>query len=212
MSEKIKVLLADDHPMFIAGVKNALQQYDNLEIVAECTDGRQVLALLHKQPVDVAVLDVNMPEASGVEVARIIQQQFPDTGVVFLTMYQPAEINPVSFRHPYALGYVLKNSGSEVLYQAILKAGAGERFLDPRLSAIVGAEQSTHRAETIKLSNREKEIIKSIMLGKTNKEIGDALFVSELTVKTHRKNIYNKLSVNNTSMLILKVQQMGILS
>lgn len=212
MSEKIKVLLADDHPMFIAGVKNALQQYDNLDIVAECTDGRQVLTLLQEQPVDVAVLDVNMPEAGGVEVARIIQQQFPDTGVVFLTMYQPAEINPVSFRHPYALGYVLKNSGSEVLYQAILKASTGERFLDPRLSAIVGAEQSAHCAETIKLSNREKEIIKAIMLGKTNKEIGDALFVSELTVKTHRKNIYNKLSVNNTSMLILKVQQMGILS
>jgi len=207
MNEPIRVLLADDHPMFVEGVQNALQVYSGLRIVAACTDGEQVLAALSEQAVDVAVLDVNMPGRSGVALARFIQKHYAGVGVVFLTMYHPSELQPGT--HP-ALGYVLKNSGSEILYKAICAAAAGERFMDARLSALAGKEETAQ--QPVKLSSREKEILRNVVLGKTNKEIADALFVSELTVKTHRKNIYRKLDISNVSTLIMKVQKMGLLS
>lgn len=211
MSSKLQILLADDHPLFLAGVKNALQQFEILDVVAECNNGQQVLETLQQQVVDVAVLDLNMPFLNGAEVAAHIHLQHPGVKVVFLTMYQPPDFRLVRQKYPHALGYVLKNSGSEVLFEAITAAGRGVAYLDPRMKVTMPVREEDMPLTDIRLSKREKEIIRLIVLGKTNKEIADALFVSELTIKTHRKNIYHKMEVHNLGLLILKVQKLGIL-
>jgi DNA-binding NarL/FixJ family response regulator len=210
MKQLIKVLLADDHPMFLEGVRNALQKFAHIEVVAECTDGLAVEKYIRDHFVDVVVLDVNMPGKNGVELSKLIRKEYPHIKVVFLTMYHPGALppeNPVaSFMH----GYVLKNSGSLALCEAIETAFSGKTYLDPKLQDILQIPATDYFPSAIKLSSREKEIIKLVMQGKGNRDIAGELFLSELTIKTHRKNIYQKLEVNNVAGLIQKINALSI--
>lgn len=210
MKQLIKLLLADDHPMFLEGVKNALQKFEHLQVVAECTDGDAVEKYISQYPVDVAVLDVNMPVKNGLVLAKLIRKEFPHVKIVFLTMYHPAALSTESLYSPYTQGYVLKNSGSDVLRQAIEAAHAGKVYLDPKLKDILQLPPTDFLPSSIKLSSREKEIIKLILQGKGNREMAEQLYISELTIKTHRKNIYNKLEVKNVAELMQAVSKLGI--
>lgn len=210
MNGLIKVLLADDHPMFLDGVRNALQQYPTIQIVAECTDGSSVEDYIRRHPVDVAVLDINMPGANGIELAKAIRRDYPHTKVIFLTMYNTEEVGRETVFSPYTNGYVLKNSGSQVLSEAIATAFEGGRYIDPKLKDDVAVPQTSSLPAAVKLSSREKEIIRLIRAGLGNREIADQLFLSELTVKTHRKNMYQKLGVNNVAGLLQAVQSLAI--
>ncbi len=210
MKQLIKVLIADDHPMFLEGVRNALHQYQHLHIVAECTDGDAVEDFISRQPVDVAVLDVNMPGKNGIELSKIIRKDFPHTRVVFLTMYHPGALAKENLYTPFAHGYVLKNSGSAVLVEAIEAAYGGATYLDPRLKDVVQLPPADFMPSPVKLSSREKEIIRLVLQGKGNREIAEQLFLSELTIKTHRKNINQKLEVKNAMELVQTVNRLGI--
>jgi len=210
MKQLIKLLLADDHPMFLEGVKNALQKFEHLQVVAECTDGDAVEKYISQYPVDVAVLDVNMPVKNGLVLAKLIRKEFPHVKIVFLTMYHPAALSTESLYSPYTQGYVLKNSSSDVLRQAIEAAHAGKVYLDPKLKDILQLPPTDFLPSSIKLSSREKEIIKLILQGKGNREMAEQLYISELTIKTHRKNIYNKLEVKNVAELMQAVSKLGI--
>lgn len=210
MKLPIKLLLADDHPMFLEGVRNALQKFEHLHIVAECTDGNAVEAFLRRQPVDVAVLDVNMPGKSGLELARLIHQTYPHVKIVFLTMYHPAALAAETLYSPYSQGYVLKNSGSHVLCEAVEAAYAGKMYMDPKLKEVIQLPDLDFLPSAVKLSSREKEIIKLILQGRGNREMAAELFISELTIKTHRKNIYTKLDVRNVAELIRAINKLGI--
>jgi DNA-binding NarL/FixJ family response regulator len=209
MKQRIKVLLADDHPMFLDGVRNALSTFEDIELVALCTDGDIVLDAISKEPVDVAVLDINMPSHNGIALAKIIRKEYTHIKVVFLTMYHPSTLRNEGV-NAYALGYVLKNSGSQVLYEAIQSAFNGQRYTDPKLKDDLPGEMHEVFHEAIKLSRREKEIIKLVVEGKGSKEIADALFLSELTIKTHRKNINRKLGVNNVAALMVRVRGLDL--
>lgn len=210
MNGTISVLLADDHPMFLEGVKNALQQFDRIQVIAECTDGLAVEDFISNHIVDVAVLDINMPGYSGLELAKIIHQRYPHTKVVFLTMYHPSAVGAEIIFSPHAAGYVLKNSGSRILFDAITAAVSGKKFIDPKLQDTVAPQTDRQAPPLIKLSSREKEIIKLIVEGKANREIADVLYLSELTIKTHRKNVYQKLGVNNVAGLLHTVRKLGL--
>lgn len=210
MNGLIRVLLADDHPMFLEGVKNALQQFESIQVIAECTDGFSVADFISKQTVDVAVLDINMPGYNGLELSKIIHLKYPHTKVVFLTMYHPSAVGAELVFSPHAAGYVLKNSGSRILFDAIVAAFKGVKFLDPKLQEAVAPHNAERLPSLVKLSSREKEIIKLIIEGKANKEIADILYLSELTIKTHRKNIYQKLGVNNVAGLLQAARKLGI--
>jgi DNA-binding NarL/FixJ family response regulator len=210
MKQLIKLLLADDHPMFLEGVRNALQKFEHLQIVAECTDGHAVEAYLSQHPVDVAVLDVNMPGKNGLELAKLIRKEYAHVQVVFLTMYHPAALNTEALYSPFANSYVLKNSGSHILCEAIEATHAGQVYLDPKLKDSIKLPPAGFLPSSVKLSSREKEIIKLILQGKGNREMAEQLFISELTIKTHRKNIYNKLDVKNVAELIGAVNKMGV--
>ncbi|MGN6401476.1 MAG: response regulator [Flavisolibacter sp.] len=210
MKQLIKLLLADDHPMFLEGVRNALQKFEHLQIVAECTDGDSVEAYLSQHPVDVAVLDVNMPGKNGLELAKLIRNAFPHVKVVFLTMYYPAALATEALYSPFSQGYVLKNSGSNVLCAAVEAAYAGQVYLDPKLKDVIELPPIDFLPSSVKLSSREKQIIKLIFQGKGNREMAEDLFISELTIKTHRKNIYTKLEVKNVAELMQVINKKGI--
>jgi len=210
MKQLIKLLLADDHPMFLEGVRNALQKFEHLQVVAECTDGHAVETYISQHPVDVAVLDVNMPGKNGLELAKLIRKEYGHIKVVFLTMYHPAALDADALYSPFTNGYVLKNSGSHILCEAIEAAYTGQVYLDPRLKEIVKLPPTEFLPSHIKLSSREKEIIKLVLQGKGNREMAEQLFISELTIKTHRKNIYNKLEVKNVAELIQAINKKGV--
>ena len=202
--------MADDHPMFLEGVRNALQQYEHLEVVAECTDGDEVETYISQHPVDVAVLDVNMPGKNGIVLSKIIRKDYPHTKVIFLTMYHPGALAKENLYTPFAHGYVLKNSGSAILSQAIESIYSGATYLDPRLKDLVQLPPTDFIPSPVKLSSREKQIIKLVLQGKGNREIAEQLFLSELTIKTHRKNINQKLEVKNAVELVQTVNRLGI--
>lgn len=210
MKQLIKLLLADDHPMFLEGVRNALQKFEHLQIVAECTDGDSVEAYLSQHPVDVAVLDVNMPGKNGLELAKLIRNAFPHVKVVFLTMYYPAALATEALYSPFSQGYVLKNSGSNILCAAVEAAYAGQVYLDPKLKDVIELPPIDFLPSSVKLSSREKQIIKLIFQGKGNREMAEDLFISELTIKTHRKNIYTKLEVKNVAELMQVINKKAI--
>jgi DNA-binding NarL/FixJ family response regulator len=209
MNQPIRVLLADDHPMFLDGVKNALSTFEDLELVALCTDGGAVLDAINRVPVDVAVLDINMPLQNGIALAKGIRKEYPHIKVVFLTMYHPSVLGNEGI-HSYASGYVLKNSGSQVLYAAIQSAFNGERYTDPKLKDAVPNDAHEIFPDAIKLSRREKEIIRLVVEGRGSKEIADTLFLSELTIQTHRKNINRKLGVNNVPALMARIRGLDL--
>ncbi|WP_082886673.1 response regulator [Flavisolibacter tropicus] len=209
MKQQIRVLLADDHPMFLDGVRNALSAFEDIELVALCTDGDAVLDSVKKVPVDVAVLDINMPLQNGIALAKIIRNEYSHIKVVFLTMYHPSTLGNEGINN-FALGYVLKNSGSQVLYAAIQSAFKGQRYTDPKLKDVLPNEKHEVFPDAIKLSQREKEIIKLIIEGKGSKEIADLLFLSELTISTHRKNINRKLGVSNLATLMIRVRGLDL--
>lgn len=202
--------MADDHPMFLEGVRNALQQYEQLEVVAECTDGDEVETYISQHPVDVAVLDVNMPGKNGIVLSKIIRKDYPHTKVIFLTMYHPGALAKENLYTPFAHGYVLKNSGSAILSEAIERVYSGATYLDPRLKDLVQLPPTDFIPSPVKLSGREKQIIKLVLQGKGNREIAEQLFLSELTIKTHRKNINQKLEVKNAVELVQTVNRLGI--
>ena len=196
--------------MFLEGVRNALKRFEHLQIVAECTHGEAVDDYISRHPVDVAVLDVNMPGKSGLVLAKRIRKDFPHIKVVFLTMYHPSALVSEKLYAPNTHGYVLKNSGSQVLGEAIEAAYAGKVYLDPKLKDSLPAMHAEAMPAAVKLSSREKEIIRLVIEGKGNREMAQQLFISELTIKTHRKNIYNKLDVKNVAELIAAVNRLGI--
>lgn len=211
MTMRIRVLLADDHPMFLDGVSNALSMFEDIDLVARLTDGAAVLAYIDKVPIDVAVLDINMPSQNGIALAKTINKEYAHIKVVFLTMYHPSALGNESANLNGVLGYVLKNSGSQILHTAIQCAFRGERYLDPKLKdETLGGSNTEMLPDNVKLSRREREIIRLIGEGKGNKEIADALFLSELTIKTHRKNVYHKLGVNNVAALMMRVRGLDL--
>ena len=209
MNQRIRVLLADDHPMFLDGVRNALSTFEDIELVALCTDGDAVMNSINKVPVDVAVLDINMPLQNGIALAKIIRKEYTHIKVVFLTMYHPSTLGNEGM-NSYALGYILKNSGSQVLYAAIQSAYKGLRYTDPKLKDEVPNGAHEVFPDAIKLSQREKEIIRLVVEGRSSKEIADTLFLSELTISTHRKNINRKLGVSNIAALITRIRGLDL--
>jgi DNA-binding NarL/FixJ family response regulator len=123
-------------------------------------------------------------------------------------MYHPSTF--AESMHAYISGYVLKNSGSQVLYAAIQSAYKGQRYIDPKLNEQESNEGHEPFPDDIKLSRREKEIIRMIVEGRSSKDIADALFLSELTIRTHRKNINKKLGVNNVAALMARIRGLDL--
>lgn len=196
----IKVLLADDHQLFIDGMKALLERAPEIEVVAEASDGQQVLEQLESIQVDVIILDIEMPNLDGVAATEFIRKKYPKTKVLIVTMYNKKEFI-VNLMKYGASGYILKNRTKEELLQAIHTVyRGGSHYTLEVLDTATSIDESF--PEEGKLTEREEEVLCKIAEGLTSKEMAALLFISETTVNTHRRNILSKLNLPNATSLV----------
>src|SRR5438874_8643845 len=197
----LRVLVADDRPIFRAGVQGLLKDFPDIRVVAEATTGRQAVELTRRYKPDVVLMDLNMPEMGGIAATRAIKAEQPEITVLALTVSE-AEEDVVEMVTAGASAYVLKDVDPERLARSIRDAHAGRFLLDDALTRRVilrlGANLRRPERETLatRLTEKERVVLKMVMQGKSNRSIGDQLKVSEGTVKTHLRNVYRKLHVD----------------
>ncbi|RYU79438.1 response regulator transcription factor [Hymenobacter persicinus] len=195
----INVMLVDDHPMVIEGVKMLLKEEADIRVVAQATDGAEALELLQQHPeINVAILDLNMPRMSGLELARAVHAAHPQVRLLALSMFHDyASVTAVL--EAGGSGYLLKNTNKAELSAAIRQVAGGQTFFSPEVGATLlanlprAAGRGPGQSEPLAaLTNREKEVLLLIAQEYTNSHIAETLFISERTVETHRKNLLTK--------------------
>jgi two-component system, NarL family, response regulator LiaR len=213
MSEKITILIADDHALVRQGVHAFLDTQPDLEVVGEAENGAQAVRLAAQTIPDVVLMDLLMPGIDGVEATRQIKQSSPRTQVVILTSYHEDEHIFPAIRAG-ALSYVLKDVGSTDLGEIVRKAARGEAVLHPQVAARVIQElQGVRRAETnpfTELTDREMEVLRLIAAGMSNADIAGKLVLSEKTVKGHVSNILSKLHLGDRTQAAVYAWREGI--
>ncbi len=205
----VQILLADDHNMFVEGLKMLLSGYPGFQVAAIAGNGSEALAILRDTSIDIVVMDINMPGMSGYQATIEIAAHFPEIHVLILSMLGD-EASVAKMLEAGARGYLFKNAGAEELAAAIHTVAEGGYFvtaeMQPALEAFLKKKRSRSwglsPVETNPLSAREIEIVRHILAGQTNQEIAVELFLSPRTVDTHRKNILAKLQVKNTAALV----------
>jgi DNA-binding NarL/FixJ family response regulator len=203
MPSPIRVLVADDHMIVRTGIRHVLESEAEFEVVGEAASGTEALALTSQLHPDVVVLDISMPEMTGLEVAGRLRTSSPSTRVLILSMHDHAEYVLESVRAG-AHGYLLKDTAATELRDAIRAICQGESYFSPpvasRLSAAVREERVT-QAGLEQLTGREREVLLGIARGRTNKEIAGQLGISHRTVETHRESLMRKLQLRTVAEL-----------
>jgi DNA-binding NarL/FixJ family response regulator len=211
----IRVLVADDHTVVREGIRHVLEREPGFEVVAEAANGSEVLPLAERHRPDVAVLDISMPGESGIQVAAQLRQRLPETRILILSMYDNAEYVLESVRAG-AHGYILKDTAATELRRAIRAVQNGEAFLSPpvasRLTAAVRGEleREARTGDLGSLTAREREVLRGIVRGQTNKEIAAALGISHRTVETHRESLMRKLRIRTVAGLTRFALEAGL--
>ena len=196
---RVRVLIADDRPIFRAGVQGMLRDFPEIDIVGEAMTGRQAVERSRRLKPDVILMDLNMPEMGGIAATRAIKEEDPDRVVLALTISE-AEEDIVEMVAAGASGYVLKDVDPVSLARSIQDAHAGHFQLDDALTRRVimrlgSTLKRSRRPLAEPLTERETQIVKMLVEGKSNKAIGNLLGMGEGTVKSHLRNIYRKLQV-----------------
>lgn len=204
----LRIAIADDHAMFVDGIESILSSEVNIQVVDKCFDGASVFAMLKKRAIDVILLDINLPDISGIEVAKRLYTEFPDVKVIALSMYNEESIVSEMLKNG-AQGYILKNTGRAELVQAIETVASGQTYFSKEVTeTIMGSllkKNSPKKSSMFlvpKLSRREKEVLALICKEFTTPEIAEKLFISMKTVESHRANLISKLNVRNTAGLV----------
>jgi DNA-binding NarL/FixJ family response regulator len=205
-----RIVLADDHALFLQGLKQVLQEVGDLEVIGEAADGRELLDLLNKITPDMVILDISMPNLRGIEAIKEIKTVHPKAKILMLTMHSDKEYLYQAIASG-ADGYFLKKDAHTELFSAIEKIRRGKVYVSPSLSGDMAADWEQIRRGFRKpiLTPREIEILKLIAEGKSNKMIGDQLFISTHTVERHRANIMEKLNFKKTADLVKYAIQKG---
>jgi DNA-binding NarL/FixJ family response regulator len=205
-----RIVLADDHALFLQGLKQVLQEVGDLEVIGEAADGRELLDLLNKITPDMVILDISMPNLRGIEAIKEIKTVHPKAKILMLTMHSDKEYLYQAIASG-ADGYFLKKDAHTELFSAIEKIRRGKVYVSPSLSEDMAADWEQIRRGFRKpiLTPREIEILKLIAEGKSNKMIGDQLFISTHTVERHRANIMEKLNFKKTADLVKYAIQKG---
>ena len=207
MTPKIAVVIADDHPLFRKGLRQSIEEDPSFTIVGEASDGCEALRLIEGCMPDVAVLDIDMPQMRGLQVARMVQEKKLFVAVVILTIYKEEDMFNEAM-DAGVRGYVMKETAVIDLLEAMKTVAMGEYYFSPALAGhLVGRSQRAKQLLTQKpsisnLTPSEKRILKLIALNKTSKEIAEDLSISYRTVETHRTNIATKLDIHGSHSLL----------
>ena len=213
MSDEIRVVLADDHVLVREGIRQFLEETDDIQVIGEAGNGAEVLQLVEKTSPDVAVLDIQMPEVTGIEATRRIKQHFPDVQVLILTAHDDDPYIRALLRAG-ADGYVLKTATSEELVKAVRDVYHGLTALSPAVATAV-VRQMSHEApsgaadQVETLTEREIDVLRLAAQGMTNREIGQELGISHRTVQGHLANVYEKLNVSSRTEAVTEALKRG---
>lgn len=210
----IRVVLADDHAVVRQGIRDFLEESGVIEIVAETGDGQTVQELIRQYQPDVAVLDIRMPGATGIEVARWVRDQGLLVRVLLLSAYDDDPF-VIAALQAGAHGYVLKNADADQIVRAVIAVAAGriafESDLTQRVLAhFVGSPEQAEAGEL--MTEREREVLQLAAEGLTNREIGHRLRISDRTVQGHLANVYGKLQVRSRTEAVTKALQLGLIT
>jgi len=216
----VKLLVVDDHTLFRKGIINLLQQQSGIEVVGEAKDGREGIALAKQLLPDIILMDVQMPECDGIQATEAIRREIPDARIIMLTVSEQDE-DLFSAIKAGARGYLLKSVEPDQLLKAIDLLMKGEAVIPHAMASKLLTEFSflakkpapaaDSSGKYQPLTNREKEILQTLSGGASNKEIGNALNISEHTVKIHLKNILKKLHMNNRIQAAVYAHQQGLI-
>ena len=215
MNAKLKTMIVDDHLVVREGLKQLLEVDDEIQVIAQASNGLECLRQLDKHSPDLIFMDVRMPGISGIETTRLIHQKYPRIKIIMLTIYDDDQYVTEAIQAG-ASGYVLKKVQRDELIQIIHLVMGNQAFLDPSVTAKVfdrlqGKMNTPERDGIMPLTQRELEILKEMVAGHTDREIGDSLHVSEHTVRSHIKSLYRKLRVSSKSQAVAKALQHKII-
>jgi NarL family two-component system response regulator LiaR len=213
--DELTVLIADDHPLVREALHRALDDEEDMKVVAEASDGEEAVKLASELKPDVVVMDIVMPKLNGIEATRKIKEIAPDTAILILTAYDDEEY-VLGLLDAGAAGYLLKSARGRDLIGAITAIRAGESVLHPNIIARLLKRATVtavkeNEAQGL-LSERESEVLRLVALGMSNKEVAEELFLSQRTIKAHLTNVFNKLNVASRSEAIVKGLQWGLVT
>jgi len=210
---KIKVILADDHHIVRAGIRQLLESAKDIQVIAEAGDGEEAQALIQQHKPDVAVLDIQMPKASGIEVTRWVRSHLPEVGVLILTAYDD-EPYVMAVLQAGANGYVLKTAKTEELIQAVHDVYEGKSALGPTVTQKLMSNlfKRSEKTTVEPLTERELDVLRLAAKGFTNKAIGVQLNISDRTVQGHLAHIFAKLQANSRTEAVMRGVSLGWIS
>lgn len=209
----VRILLADDHSLFRAGVRGLLKSFGGFEIVGEAEDGREAVALAQQQQPDVLLMDVGMPGLNGIEAAERVRALAPATRVIILSMHTGEE-HVLRALKAGATGYVLKDAQPEELERSLRQVARGEPYLSPAVSKYVFqsyAHGGPPRTALERLTPRQREVLQLIAEGYTTKAVASRLSVSVKTVETHRAQLMERLGIRDVPGLVRFAVRRGLI-
>lgn len=200
----LQIILADDHEILRFGLRGLLEKEAGLEVVGEAANGQELLKLLAERPCRIVLLDLTMPELDGLNALDIMRERYPQTIPVVLTMHSEREFLRMALDRG-AGGYILKSDDLSRIPRALKEIAAGKAYVSPELSGMLFEDLREARNSSTHLhllTRREREVLKLIVAGKTNNQIGDELDISPRTVQTHRSSMMEKLDLKNVAELV----------
>lgn len=212
----INIAIADDHKLFREGIRFLIDQMEGISVLFEAADGRVLLEHLKTHSPDVLLLDLDMPEVDGIEVLKQIRSEFPELGIIILTMHSDSKMIAYLMELG-ANGYLMKDTSPDELERAICSVNQEGFYFNKEVSeAMLGGLKNQNRKKptlkyNVSLTTREVEVLELICQEYTAKEIADKLFISPRTAEGHRRSLIEKLGVKNTAGLIVKVIKEGLI-
>ena len=198
LKSRIRILIADDHPLVLDGIASCLEDFDHIEVIGKAKTGREALEKSEELRPDIVLLDINMPEVNGLDATALFRERFPDIKLLILSMHDNHEYISSAIRNG-ARGYVLKDVPSEEIVTAIEAVHMGGTYFSSGVSEILLSHGQDSKVGP--LTSREQTILLLLADGKSNKHVARELDISVRTAEVHRRNIKRKLNINSTAGL-----------
>lgn len=213
MKEKIKLCIVDDHKMFLEGIQSIFFDVDFIDVIATAKDGKEALKLLNNFSPDVIITDIDMPKLNGIEFSKLVKENFEDIKIIAVSSHAEAKVISRAIKAGVN-GYILKNTGKLELIKAIKQVYQGENYYTEEVKKNLNDSLfNPKKAEKqiVKISSREKEVLKLISEEMNTQEIAEELFISPNTVEVHRKNLMRKIGTKNMVGLVKYAIKQGII-
>lgn len=205
----MRIVLIDDHQIFREGLQSLLSVHEDISVIGQASDGREGLTLIQDTQPDLAVVDIHLPESSGLEILKAVRHQKLATKIILLTSDRKAADAATAIELGVD-GYVLKDDAFEDLEMSIRSAIQGKPYISPTIASLIITQQRTTIHDLKQLSQREREVLTFIADGMTNKEIASQMSISVNTVRTHRARLMDKLDLHTTGELVRYALDRGL--